>query len=203
MFPGKVPVVIMAKDQALTLAVGGEPHRGKASQQAGSVASRAMLDGKWNAVLWGRWADPLTAEGSMQSLLGPTMAQIPDEAKVVTELGRVAVAHLFESGIALRLDDRGAHLLAEFTTMAADPPDVYKAYSDAVSKGIASGKPYAEQLAATAAKHPETLAAKQAEMLKSSAPTLAFAIGIGAAIAVPAFVKYAEKSKAAALPEGK
>jgi hypothetical protein len=186
----------MAKDQVLTMSIGGQPKKGSAADQAGSAAAKSMFTDKWNAVMWGRWADPLTGEGSLQAALGP-LKGAPAETQMAIEVARVAFAHLFESGMAFRLDDKGAHLLAEFTTMAADPPAAYQAYSKAASDGIASGKPYADALAAAVAEHSGSLAAKQAELLKNAAPTLAFGIGVGAAIAIPAFTKYIERSKEA------
>jgi len=195
--PGKVPLSIATTAKAVVLAVGGEPGKGHIKDSAFGAASKAMLSDPWSTVMWGRWSDPFAAEGG---LIGKAMelakSQAPEEDLSMLKVVRVVMSHLYESGMAFRIDDKGAHFVAEITTMGADPDEVYESYSKSVTAAIVAGSSSSAAIKDLAAKHPKSLVAKQVELMDSGAPSIAFGVGIGAAIAIPAFLKYVNKSKA-------
>ncbi len=194
--PGKVPVSITTTDKSVIVAVGGEPGKGHIKDSAFGSASKAMLAEPWNVVMWGRWSDPFAAQGG---LMDKAMAIAKTEARAedldMLKVVRVVMSHLYESGYAFRIDDKGAHFAAEITTMGVDPDDVYESYSETITAAILADRPSAAAIKELAAKHPTSLIAKQVELMESGAPSIAFGVGIGAAIAIPAFMKYIKRSK--------
>jgi type IV pilus assembly protein PilA len=196
----KVDASIAVRGEVLALTTGDVPKpQGSPAAAAGSAGAREILGGSWHGVIWARSLDPFAgASDEIVAVFKRLMTQGPDgdQGWNLSLVGRWALAHVYEVGLAGALRDDGIHGLVQVTTFAADPPEVYQAYEAAVNKELdGDGAGYRAALADLASKHGDSLAGKQAKLIAGGTPIITGSTGILAAIAIPAFLKYIKKSK--------
>jgi hypothetical protein len=168
---------------------------GNADKDVGSDEARDALNGPYVTVWWMRGFD--FSSGLPPALLAQLVALDPKVANAV-DMASWLGAHLYEIAMAGGFENDTMHVVLRVTTVGADPPEARKAYGEALRKRF-SGDPAGWQagMADLQKKHPESVAAK----MGAASGGTAFAVGMMAAIAIPAFVKYIERSKQAIPPE--
>jgi hypothetical protein len=168
---------------------------GNAEKDAGSNEARDALAGPYATVWWMRGFD--FASGLPPALMSQLVGLEPKIANAI-DMASWLGAHLYEIAMASGFENDTMHVLLRVTTVGADPPEARKAYGEALRKrfaGDTSG--WQAGIADLQKKHPESVAAK----MGSASGGTAFVVGMMAAIAIPAFVKYIERSKQALPPE--
>ena len=136
------------------------------------------------------WAEGISMGGLEAPLTEATKA-MPSEAVEGLGLALWLFSHVYEFGFNAAIRDDGMSFEFRTSTYAGDPPEAYKAYQAALAKAIDTGD--ASDLKALAQKHPGTMAARQGMGGGGAIMTAALA-GMGAAVAIPAFVKYKKLS---------
>jgi hypothetical protein len=168
---------------------------GSADKDAGSNEAKDALAGPYATVWWMRGFD--FSSGLPPALMGQLVGLEPKVANAV-DMASWLGAHLYEIAMASGFENDTMHVLVRVTTVGADPPEARKAYGEALRKrfaGDTSG--WQAAIADLQKQHPESVAAR----MSSASGGTAFVVGMMAAIAIPAFVKYIEMSKQAVPPE--
>jgi len=163
--------------------------------------SKALFAEPWSLAVWGRWGDPFASRRG----LGPRLDQdvkesLTPEQHLMVQAARILFAHLYETGLGLRASANGIEVVFELSTMAADPANVYRAYSDLVLASIPTGKSYADELALLAQSHPGTLLAEQATAVHTGAPTLGLGLALGYSLSRSRLARFDKQSMAAEAP---
>ncbi len=96
-----------------------------------------------------------------------------------------------------RADQTGLFVEVVAVTALNDPPAAMNAYHEAILASIAGDdSKYREAMDALGKDHPDTYAGRQGLVAKEGAGMGNMATGVLAAVAIPAFMKYVQKSKA-------
>jgi hypothetical protein len=184
------------RDDALWITVGNTEVAADAPGASKHTAELFAADAHITG--WGRSLDPLAAldEPSRKSIVDLIASAGRDDSAAIVRAVRWSLAHVAEIGFSLHFGDGWVQTNLIIATHAADPADVYAAYEAALRKDLDGD--YAGYRAAmkSLAGKPDTLAGRQARIVDIGAPPLGFGAGVGAAIAIPAFLKYQEKSQA-------
>lgn len=193
------PLVVRASvaDGALRIAAGlGGPGDAPAADGPAPSAHTAPLVRDAHVVVWGRSFDPFAAApAEAKAAASAVLARIAGVTPEQLDGARWALAHIAEAGVGLTARGGGYDLSVVVVSHAADPDDVYRAYEAAVARdldGDHDGYLAAmRELAARAG----TLAGRQAAIVARGAPPAGGTTAIAAAIAIPAFIKYARRAK--------
>jgi hypothetical protein len=159
---------------------GGKPVIGRAGTQ--------LLTGDWDIAWWGFGA-------MLTDLIDPRLLQmVSGEERLVVMSGLWAMLHLNEFGVGMKKTEDGFDLMLRVATQWANPDEVVAELEPLLVKA-AQGEDVSAALRALAEKHPKTpLGRSYDSAVGGMVPTVA-AIGVAAAVAVPAFTKYTKKSK--------
>ena len=110
-------------------------------------------------------------------------------------IGMWIAAQVYELGAAIGVRDDGVHFLARVKTYAGDPDKTYEEYLKAL---MATLEGDSKALSELGAKHPGTMAGLSHSTVEGStiggAMLSAGVTGMLAAIAIPAFLKYKQRS---------
>jgi hypothetical protein len=151
-----------------------------------------LLNNHWNFALW---AEGISIVNGAE-IPWNEMAMLPPKVVDGIKLGIWMLSHVYEVGFAGAVRDDGIHGVVEIATYAGDPAPAYEAYQAAVLKALDAGSAKAE-FAALSEKFPGTMAASQGNGTSAGSLLAAGFTGVIAAVAIPAFTKYVEKSKEA------
>jgi len=180
----KIPVWLAVRGKTLELQVGKvAPPGNKAADNAGNAVGAEMLTGNWNAVQWGMGFDPLAIAppvltGRFDKLV---LATMDADALKGINMFRWLYDHIYDAGVALALREDGIYATVQITTFAGDPGDAYRAHEDAVMRLLDRDyKGYHKAVAEIAAKHPNTLAGRHAELVTKGVPMLGQLGALGA-----------------------
>src|SRR5690606_21364859 len=144
------------------------------------------------------WGYGSLASGSMltsKAQLDAVRAQDPTGG-----LAMWALHHMSELGVAVRIADDGIHGALRLRTLWANPDEVVTAAQGKIAELLAGNDGALADIAALAEKHPDSPLARD---MKAGATGLVVpfaAIGAGAAVAIPAFMKYRARAMEAAVP---
>jgi hypothetical protein len=197
-FPASFAFDVEVRTDGVWMHFGGEPPGASlpgASEHTAPLLSRSAV-----LVAWGRSFDPLAAvdDATLRVVDGLLAQHLDDRQRGIVRAIRWGLAHIAEAGVVFAVEPKQFTVSAVVVTHAADPAAAYAAYEAAVTRlldGDAAG--YRAAMQQLAAAHPDTLAGRQARFVEAGAPLLGIGSGVIAAVAIPAFVKYVEKSRAA------
>jgi hypothetical protein len=192
--PGLVPgrpleIVLAADDTALSVRA-TMPGQRAARSTAVSAVGRELLTEPWTMAAWGH--------GSMLRKLqgAPALpfAQLKDLAEV-WKMSAWCLAHVTEIGAGLAVREDGVYAVLHVGTHWANPERVLRAYQALVDRMLAGDAGIVDDFAALAAEHPDTPLGRAYQAGPGGFLVLGAAAGAMAAIAVPAFDRYRERSK--------
>ncbi len=163
----------------------GDPHLAK-----------EFLAGDWNVFHWGMAFDPIAiAPPVLRKRLDAIIASGSANDRTAFDMMRWIYAHIYETGMGFALRDDGMYMVAQLTTMAADPPDVYHAHEAAFAKLLDGDyKSYTTDVMANAAKAPGSLAGQHARKMKEGVPILGQFGAVGALTLWATLVKGGDSS---------
>lgn len=147
-----------------------------------------LMENKWNFSIWSEGI----SVAKDNSIKWNSMPDLPPEALAGIKLGVWMLAHVYELGMAGAIRSDGVHGVMHVGTYAGDAPEAYAAYQAAATLSLDSGgadEAYAE----LAKKWPGTMAGHTGAT--GGSVLVAGITGVIAAVAVPAFTKYIERSK--------
>ncbi|HUS64007.1 MAG TPA: hypothetical protein VMZ28_05660 [Kofleriaceae bacterium] len=174
-----------------SLVLGLGDHAAKSTARPGlSPFAREILEGEHLFAAWGQGnlaGGPLLAT---KEQLDAMRAQDPTGGFAVW-----AIHHLSEFGIAIGVTDDGIHAALRVRTLWANPDPVIAAVQAAVSE-FSSGKVEAlDQLKKIAEQHPDSPFGHDMQAGPAGLVAPMMAVGMVAAVSIPAFVSYTRKSK--------
>jgi hypothetical protein len=186
---------LWVEDDALVLGM-GEHTATSAARPGLSPFARELLEGDWLIAAWGRGAmagGPFMAD---KAQLDSFRAQDPTGGLVVW-----ALHHLTEFGLAMRVADDGMHGALRVSTLWASPDEVVAAVQAKLTAFVGGDDDALAQLAELANKHPDTPFGRDMQAGAGGLVPPVAAIGMLAAISIPAFMKYKERSRALSSPD--
>lgn len=176
----------------LVIGAGDRKAGGDALAEAGSPETLAILKGPGSVAYWLRGLDVLAA---MPPAAAPAMAMIPPDAKAGLELASWLGAHVYEIATGVDVLADGVDVTFRVTTFGGDPPAAQAAFAAALAKRAAGDQAgYQAALGQLVQNNGDALAGRQAALQREGGGS-AFTVGILAAIAIPAFVKYTERAR--------
>ncbi|MBL4637432.1 MAG: hypothetical protein JKY56_26485 [Kofleriaceae bacterium] len=186
---GKVfekPIAVKAevKDGQVSITV-GKVSGGKKTAMTSEGKEILMQD--WNSTLW---MQNISIGLALHEVMPQLSTWVPQEQMNGVKLGVWVASHLNSIGYAMAVRDDGVHGVFHVGTYAADSDDAYAAYQEAVSKSLDS---HENTFGALATKYPNSLAAGASSA--GGSVMIAGITGAFAAVAIPAFMKYAERSR--------
>ncbi|MCP4446756.1 MAG: hypothetical protein GY811_15625 [Myxococcales bacterium] len=185
MFKEPVSIIAEVKADRFEITFGKES---PTTDKPMSAMGKELLSQKWSFSMW--------TEG-MGLASGPEMpwnempAAVPSEVADGIKMAVWMLSHVYEVGMAGGVRDDGVHGILHIATYAGDAPEVLKAYQAAVTKTLSSGKA-TEDFEAIRKKWPNSMAARGGT--GGGSMMIAGVTGMLGAIAVPAFMKYQQKS---------
>ena len=186
-----ITVDLEVGERALVASVGGGAREGKGGQPL-----PAYLGGQ-------RWLGALFMRGSIAAALDPQLAPGIDQMVAGSEEAQVAIwagVHLTELGLGLRSDDAGVHGFLRVATTWANPDPVVNALEPLLLRMARGDLAAAAGVRELAGKHPGTPLAEAVGTGAGGTTASAAFVGMVAAVAIPAFVKYQKRSREAAAP---
>jgi hypothetical protein len=179
---------VSVADDAVIIGLG--TGSGKGGKAVMGRAGTELLTGDWDLAWWGFGA-------MLTELIDPDMLQmISGEEKLFVISGLWAMLHLNEFGVGIKKTDDGLEVMLRVATQWANPHDVV-AELEPLLVDAAQGKDVSAAMQALVAKHPKSpLGRSHDNAVGGMVPAVA-AIGVTAAVAIPAFMKYQQKSKGA------
>ncbi len=188
MFTEPVAIVAEVKADRLEFTFGTEaPISGKSVSAMGTE----LMNESWNFSTW--------AEGigiaSTPLPWSQMPASVPPDFVEGIKMGVWMLAHVYEIGMAGGVRDDGIHGVLHVATYAGDAPEAYQAYQAAVTKTLTSGAATAE-FSTIREKWPSSMAARGGT--GASSMMITGVTGMLAAVAIPAFMKYQQRSMEAA-----
>lgn len=177
---------ISVADDALVIGLGSGS--GKPGKAVVGRAGTQLLTGDWDVAWWG-------FGGMMPELIDPDMLQmLGGEQKLIAISGIWAMLHLNEFGLGVHKTEDGFDVLFRVATQWANPDEVVAAL-EPLLVDAAQGKDVSAALEALIAKHPKTPLGRSYDSAVGGMVPAVAAIGVAAAVAIPAFIKYTKKSK--------
>lgn len=188
-FKGPIAVVAEIKDDQISIDIGAvsDPDTSVMITSTG----KELMEDQWSFAMW---AQSLSVVHGMGVPWGTLNEVAPAQAVDGIKLGLWLAAHLHEFGVAAAVREDGLHGFWHVATYAGDPPDAYAAYATAVNDSL-DGKDTAAAFKTISSKWPDSMAGRQVS--QGGSMILAGIGGMIAAIAIPAFEKYVERSKEA------
>ena len=188
--PGAFPIKGSVWLDGNAVSVGLGDHEGKRGNTPALAKIAAdILDGGWNVAAWGK--------GSFVKYI-KAMTQLPEVQKELAtpqaQMALWSMLHLSEFGLAIGASDDGVRAIYRLRTTWSNPEAVTKALEPLVARVAKSDLGAIDEIVALGKKHPSSPLAFDLDAgVGVSAPLLL--IGVTAAVAVPAFMKYIKKSK--------
>jgi type II secretory pathway pseudopilin PulG len=187
-----IPMVqteVQAKLDGKELRIDSKTGTAAATTVAPTPIARELLDGEWAFAMFGRGT--MLAENPLGSLPMPMPAdQMPEEAVI----GLRMMMSLNELALGVRADGDTVRGLLHFRTWWSNPDDVIAKLAVIDPRDAVQGKAAAtaKQIAAA---HPQSPFAADYKAGLGGMMAPAAAIGVLAAVAIPAFMDYMKKSK--------
>jgi hypothetical protein len=189
MFKEPVSIIAEVKADRFELTLGKEaPTTGKPVSAMGSE----LMGKSWN---FSMWAEGMGIASGVELPWHQMPKDVPAEFADGIKMAIWMLAHVYEVGMAGAVRDDGIHGIFHVATYAGDKPEAFKAYQAAVTKTLASGTATAD-FGAIREKWPNSMAARGGTGAGSMMIT--GVAGALAAVAIPAFMKYQQKSVEAA-----
>lgn len=185
-FLGGVPFDLSVDGKALVVALG--PSNAAAVDPATTAAGDELRDGDWDLSWWGIGILP----PALMMLIAASMPPDP----TITDIMWLYM-HLRALGMGVRVQPHGVDVLVSASTQWANPDDVRGALEPLYSQAVA-GNDVTGALADLAAKHPDSPLGRSMHNGVAGLVPITGAIGIVAAVAIPAFLKYRRRARAAA-----
>lgn len=188
MFKEPVSVIAEVKPDRFEITLGKEaPVNGKSISSVGSE----LLSKSWN---FSMWTEGMGIASGMEIPWGK-MKDVPADDLEGVKLGVWMFAHIYEIGMAGGVRDDGIHGVMHVATYAGDKPEAYKAYQAAVAKTL-TGATATPEFESIREKWPNSMAARGGT--GAGSVMITGVTGVLAAVAIPAFMKYQQKSMEAA-----
>lgn len=194
---GTIEVEISTSRNALTLEMYVDEDYGSAKVVA-NPEGKALLTGDWHLGLWGY--------GAMTSVLQPTllreMNKLPDmtideDQRDKVLFGIWLLSHLSEVGMGAGLRRDGIHAMIRVGSQWANPKDVLRDYQKHAAALFGGDESAYKALDKLARKSPKSPFGRSHLAGAGGGPMVATSmVGIAAAVAIPAFLKYIRRSQA-------
>jgi len=185
-FLGGVPFDLSVDGKALVLALG--PTNATVVDPATTAVGGELRDGDWDLSWWGVGILP-------PSLMMEIARSMPPDP-TITDIMWLYM-HLRALGMGVRVQPHGVDVLLSASSQWANPDDVRRALEPLYAQAVA-GKEVTGELADLAAKHPDSPLGQSVHNGVAGLVPITGAIGIVAAVAIPAFLKYQMRARAAA-----
>ncbi len=187
-FSEPVSITAEVKEDRFELTIGKEA---KVTKNSVSALGQELMNKSWNVSLW---AEGLALASGPDIPWGNLPEATPETIEGI-QLGVWLLAHVYEVGMAGAVREDGLHGVFHVATYAGDPPEAYAAYEAAVTKVLGSGGQQLEEFAAIKKKWPDSMAGHGGS--SAGGIMLTGISGVLAAVAIPAFMKYAQRSREA------
>ncbi len=185
-FLGGVPFDLSVDGKALVVALG--PANAPAVAPATTAVGDELRDGDWDLSWWG--------VGILPPALMMEVARSMPPDPTITDIMWLYM-HLRALGMGVRVQPHGIDVLLSASSQWANPEDVRRALEPLYAQAVA-GKEVTGALAALAAEHPDSPLGRSVHNGVAGLVPITGAIGIVAAVAIPAFLKYRMRARAAA-----
>lgn len=182
-------IVLAAGDTALTVRatmLGQLAARGTEV----SALGRELLTEPWTLAVWGQ-GSMLRRLQAAPALPLARLEGLPE----VWKMGAWFLAHVTEIGAGLALREEGVHAVLHVGTHWANPERVLRMYQALVDRMLAGDAGVVADFAGLAAEHPDTPLGRAYASGPGGFLALGVAAGVLAAVAVPAFERFMERSK--------
>ncbi len=187
LFAEPVSITAEVKANRFELTIG---KASKIKKNSVSALGQELMNKSWNFSLW---AEGLALASGPDIPWGNLPGVLPETIEGI-QLAVWMLAHVYEVGMAGAIRDDGIHGVFHVATYAGDPPEAYAAYEAAVTNVLSSGKQL-EEFAAIKKKWPDSMAGHGGS--SAGGLMLSGISGVLAAVAIPAFTKYIDRSKQA------
>ncbi len=185
-FLGGVPFDLSVDGKALVISL-GPSGKGAVAPATTSVGDE-LRDGDWDLAWWG--------DGFLPPALMMEIARSMPSDPTTTDVMWLYM-HLRTLGVGVRLAPHSADLVISASTQWANPDDVSLALEPLYAQAIA-GKDVTAALAALGTQHPASPLGQSLHNGVAGLVPITAVVGIVAAVAIPAFLKYQRRSRAAA-----
>lgn len=191
-FEGRFTVAVTTTDKAVGVHLGMVDQGKAVDVKLGSLARELMTD-KWT---WAMWGSGVSLEG-----LDPAMLDALKEEPKAHDAAMLTLwmlGHITETGAGVAVRDDGLHAVMHLGTQWGNPDPVLQEFEKLLGDMLAGDASAADKLEALAEKSPDTVLGKSYQAGGAGMGAVAGGIGTIAAVAIPSFVKYQQRSKAAA-----
>ncbi len=186
LFKAPVPIKAEVLKDRFSLTIG---EVSEASSAGYTSAGLSLLSEEWNMAVWVQKTSVAMAFLEIWPEIAKTA---PPEGMDAIKMAVWVASHVNEMGFAGAVRNDGVHALFHIGTFAEDSDEAYAAYQKAVRASIET---QTDTFSALAKDHPGSLAA---DMSAGGSMAMAGVVGLVAAVMIPSFVKYAERSKGGA-----
>ena len=184
--PMPVAVAVEVTDNAIVATL-GDAAAGREGK--GPALPKYYTEKSWLGSLWLRGSILAGADALPAPELKQMLQQEPEMS-----LGLWGYAHLSELGAGLRTDDGGAHGFVRVATTWRNPPEVVDKLEPLIARFAQGDLAVSAEVKKLAEAHPESPLAADMQLGSSGGAAGAAGVGVMAAVAVPAFLKYKQKA---------
>ncbi len=188
-FEGPITLSLAVTDNALTAGVSAKGTGDTAGVPASEIGED-LISGSWNWAMWGY--------GNMAGFVAPpavaAIKNSPDGDRALLALW--GLAHITELAIGAGVRDDGVHTLFHVSTQWANPDEVLRPFQTHLTALVQGDAGAVAKLQALGQKAPNSPLGRSHKAGIGGLVAAYSSVGIAAAVAIPAFLKYIRKSKA-------
>ncbi|MEM9492659.1 MAG: hypothetical protein AAGC55_26160, partial [Myxococcota bacterium] len=191
---GSIKVELRAEERAVVASLSMPSSAGSGARKVDiDGLGKDLMTGSWN---WATWSRGLMINSEMRNSF-QQLDQVP-EAKQAASSGLWALAHISELGAGFAIRSDGVHMVMRVETQFANPDKVVREFQGLADRIVAGDSAAEADLAKLAESSPDTALARAHSAGQGGFGAFSgAAIGVLAAVAIPAFMKYIKKSKTA------